>query len=421
MKDDGKSRKRASMSTPEDDLNEQRGTKFGDGKRTEDFSSSASKIGSGIDVGEGRTSTNSPVLSSSQSQMCSPVVRVRLSTVKTRNSTRKIASVLSSEDVLFSDDDDVEDNEGDEEDVEEEEGKEEEDTSLIIKINWKAKTSSAEVAKSPPFPDHSQPTTPRAVDREDDEEEDDQKEKKTKTMKQTSPGSPSSATKTSVNKPATIRRRRSTLAPPHTQLPGSPSSYRPLALLRSASSASYAINPISDYEEPISIPGLTLYDIHRVPRKCIQDENHMVTVRLRGSNRGGTVTNASKDSVDSIFRCPICLCYMRKASIVMVCLHRFCSACIEKCIRVGKRECPSCRVHIPSRRSLRRDDAFDSLMRKIYGNDLDKVEKHEEEAVAAVNKLRYMNNAYALARERALDMQMKMAARADGRVGFILS
>ena len=53
------------------------------------------------------------------------------------------------------------------------------------------------------------------------------------------------------------------------------------------------------------------------------------------------------------FTCPICLRLMRHTMLVMECLHRFCSECIQKCLRVGKKECPSCRIHIPSRRSLR--------------------------------------------------------------------
>ena len=61
----------------------------------------------------------------------------------------------------------------------------------------------------------------------------------------------------------------------------------------------------------------------------------------------------------------------------MECLHRFCSSCIEKCIRVGKKECPSCRIHIPSRRSLRPDPKFDTLVETIYGNVTQREEVEE--------------------------------------------
>ena len=71
----------------------------------------------------------------------------------------------------------------------------------------------------------------------------------------------------------------------------------------------------------------------------------------------------------------------------MECLHRFCSECIQKCLRVGKNECPSCRIHVPSRRSLRPDPNFDALISKIYP-DLDAFERYEERMIAAFNKQR---------------------------------
>jgi E3 ubiquitin-protein ligase RNF1/2 len=49
------------------------------------------------------------------------------------------------------------------------------------------------------------------------------------------------------------------------------------------------------------------------------------------------------------------------------------------------RECPQCRIHIPSRRSLRPDVNFDNLIKSIYG-DIEKLEKYEEEEVARANK-----------------------------------
>ena len=53
------------------------------------------------------------------------------------------------------------------------------------------------------------------------------------------------------------------------------------------------------------------------------------------------------------FHCPVCLGYINNTRIVKECLHRFCGDCIQKCLRLGKKECPQCRIHIPSRRSLR--------------------------------------------------------------------
>mmetsp|Transcript_22368 Transcript_22368/g.28946 ORF Transcript_22368/g.28946 Transcript_22368/m.28946 type:complete len:302 (+) Transcript_22368:102-1007(+) len=85
--------------------------------------------------------------------------------------------------------------------------------------------------------------------------------------------------------------------------------------------------------------------------------------------------------------CPVCLRLLNKTEIVMECLHRFCSECIQKCLRVTKNECPSCRIHIPSRRSLRPDPNFDALIAKIYP-DIAAFERYEERMIAAMHKQR---------------------------------
>lgn len=61
-------------------------------------------------------------------------------------------------------------------------------------------------------------------------------------------------------------------------------------------------------------------------------------------------------------KCPICLEIIKDTMIVMECLHRFCKECIERSLRLVKHECPSCRIHVPSKRSLRRDGNFDELI-----------------------------------------------------------
>ena len=72
-----------------------------------------------------------------------------------------------------------------------------------------------------------------------------------------------------------------------------------------------------------------------------------------------------ENKVISELICPICLDIMNNTMIVMECLHRFCSDCIQKCLRQTKHECPSCRVHISSRRALRRDENFDRLIQLL--------------------------------------------------------
>lgn len=77
-------------------------------------------------------------------------------------------------------------------------------------------------------------------------------------------------------------------------------------------------------------------------------------------------------------QCPICLGIIRKTRTVMECLHRFCRECIDKSMRMGNNECPVCRTHCASRRSLRDDLNFDALIAALYPN----VDTYEEEELA---------------------------------------
>ncbi|KAL7425709.1 hypothetical protein ACHAXH_000261, partial [Discostella pseudostelligera] len=138
-------------------------------------------------------------------------------------------------------------------------------------------------------------------------------------------------------------------------------------------------NPISKWQEYEEVPGLTLFDIHREPRREDLDPNAMVTIKLK--------------TLDPDFQCPVCLGYLKTTRIVKECLHRFCNECIEKCLRSGMKQCPQCRIYIPSRRSLRPDTNFDELIKKIYG-DVSSLEKYEEEENAQLNKQSIMNNEY---------------------------
>ncbi|CAN6350572.1 unnamed protein product [Urochloa humidicola] len=75
-------------------------------------------------------------------------------------------------------------------------------------------------------------------------------------------------------------------------------------------------------------------------------------------------------------QCPICLGILRKTRTVMECLHRFCRDCIDKSMRLGNNECPSCRAHCASRRALRDDPNYDALILALYP-DIDKYEQEE--------------------------------------------
>ncbi|XP_038688663.1 putative E3 ubiquitin-protein ligase RING1b [Tripterygium wilfordii] len=74
--------------------------------------------------------------------------------------------------------------------------------------------------------------------------------------------------------------------------------------------------------------------------------------------------------------CPICLGIIRKTKTMMECMHRFCGECIEKAMRLGNNECPSCRRHCPSRRAFREDPNFDALVALLFP-DIDKFEAEE--------------------------------------------
>lgn len=64
-------------------------------------------------------------------------------------------------------------------------------------------------------------------------------------------------------------------------------------------------------------------------------------------------------------------------------MHRFCKECIEKALRLGKKECPTCRKLIVSHRSLREDENFDKLIRIFYPT----VELFEEKQQIVMQKV----------------------------------
>uniref|UniRef100_A0A5B6ZN55 Putative E3 ubiquitin-protein ligase RING1a n=1 Tax=Davidia involucrata TaxID=16924 RepID=A0A5B6ZN55_DAVIN len=59
----------------------------------------------------------------------------------------------------------------------------------------------------------------------------------------------------------------------------------------------------------------------------------------------------------------------------MECMHRFCRECIDKSMRLGNNECPACRTHCASRRSLRDDPRYDAIIESLYPD----IVKYEEE------------------------------------------
>lgn len=164
------------------------------------------------------------------------------------------------------------------------------------------------------------------------------------------------------------------------------------SLSTSTNNKNVDFNPRSKWEEFTQIPYLTLFDIHRAPRTETADALKRVKLPL--------------NVLSSEFHCAVCLGYIKNARIVKECLHRFCDECIDRCIRIGKKECPTCRVHIPSKRSVRPDPAFDLLIKSIYG-DVEKLEQYEEEETLRVNKEKNMNNFTDQSRKLGIRQQSK--------------
>jgi len=148
-------------------------------------------------------------------------------------------------------------------------------------------------------------------------------------------------------------------------------------------------NPISKYEEETDLEGVTLFSLHGPPRPLVSS-THITTLPIK--------------SVQNITQCPVCLMSLKKTHIVMECLHRFCGECIEKSIRVGKKECPSCRLHLPSRRSLRADPNFDALLVAMLG-DVNALDEEEAKVTEAQNRELNFNNALTKSQQVGIQQQ----------------
>lgn len=113
--------------------------------------------------------------------------------------------------------------------------------------------------------------------------------------------------------------------------------------------------------------------------------------------------------INTELTCPICLGIIRNCTTVMECLHRFCLDCIEKSLRLGRKQCPSCRVACPSRRNLRQDTNFDALVAKIYP-DIKKAEATLQKLTLSVIKAQN-HGAFAKAMEDGMFKQKEKSRR----------
>ncbi|XP_048422370.1 putative E3 ubiquitin-protein ligase RING1a isoform X4 [Pyrus x bretschneideri] len=135
-------------------------------------------------------------------------------------------------------------------------------------------------------------------------------------------------------------------------------------------------------------------DEHQLLQQEEEEEEEEVAVEEKdeddehGADSDGSASSTSQETPEFIFiqlpelrkdvHCPICLGIIKKTRTVMGCLHRFCRECIDKSMRMGNNECPACRTHCASRRSLRDDPKYDALIAALYPD----IEKYEEEELA---------------------------------------
>ena len=68
---------------------------------------------------------------------------------------------------------------------------------------------------------------------------------------------------------------------------------------------------------------------------------------------------------EEVYECPICLKPCTDTLVNPECNHRFCKKCIKESLRKCNHECPTCRAHIPTYRTCRRDPQFDHIVSTV--------------------------------------------------------
>lgn len=100
-------------------------------------------------------------------------------------------------------------------------------------------------------------------------------------------------------------------------------------------------------------------------------QHRSTTKRSRGAitshkeDHDETTMEGGSQELEKLFKCSICLNVLSNPYIIPECCHHFCCDCIHEYIQAGNRECPTCRVYVASRQSLRRDELFGKLMKRL--------------------------------------------------------
>ena len=119
---------------------------------------------------------------------------------------------------------------------------------------------------------------------------------------------------------------------------------------------------------------LNLYELHRKPLQIPtrSDKENMITMKTA--------------VLTDLLTCPICLDVLENTMVTKNCLHRFCSVCITTALRQSNQECPTCRKKLVSRRCLRPDPNFDSLICKLFPGRKEQIEKENADMMKIVKQ-----------------------------------
>lgn len=92
-----------------------------------------------------------------------------------------------------------------------------------------------------------------------------------------------------------------------------------------------------------------------------------MTTPAKGAPSNAFIENLSSitSTLEQNLKCPICLDTIQDAYANPDCMHRFCGPCILRHLEKCNKHCPTCRTHIGTKRTLRKDNEFDEMKSNI--------------------------------------------------------